>query len=59
LDRRSFGHFFYPCNSPTTPTTNATTPPTNIRIALSVGEPVKKREMSELNDVDAIDTEDE
>jgi hypothetical protein len=33
---------------------DAATPPTNIHIALSVGEPVKKREMSELNDVDAI-----
>jgi hypothetical protein len=30
---------------------DATTPPSNIHIALSVGEPVKKREMSELNDV--------
>src|ERR1700674_611107 len=33
---------------------DATTPPSNIHIALSVGEPVKKREMSEVNDVDAI-----
>jgi hypothetical protein len=33
---------------------DATTPPTNIHIALSVGEPVKKREMSELIDVDAM-----
>jgi hypothetical protein len=41
----------YPRNSPTMPMTNATTPPTSIHIALSVGEPVKKREMSELNDV--------
>jgi hypothetical protein len=31
-----------------------TTPPSNIHIALSVGEPVKKREMSEVNDVDAM-----
>jgi hypothetical protein len=31
----------------------ATTPPTSIHIALSVGEPVKNREMSELNDFDA------
>jgi len=33
---------------------DAATPPTNIHIALSVGEPVKKREMSELNDVVAM-----
>jgi hypothetical protein len=33
---------------------DAITPPSNIHIALSVGEPVKKREMSEVNDVDAI-----
>lgn len=45
---------FYPRNSPTAPTTDATTPPTNIQIALSVGDPVKKREMSEVNDVDAM-----
>jgi hypothetical protein len=44
----------HPRNSPTAPTTDATTPPTNIHIALSVGEPVKKREMSEVNDVDAM-----
>jgi hypothetical protein len=31
----------------------ATTPPTSIHIALSVGDPVKNREMSELNDFDA------
>jgi hypothetical protein len=31
----------------------ATTPPTSIHIALSVGEPAKNREMSELNDFDA------
>src|SRR5262245_47978201 len=36
------------------PTMNAITPPINIQIALSVGEPVKNREMSELNEVDAI-----
>src|ERR1700736_3201939 len=53
LAPNSFGHF-YPRNSPTTPTMDAATPPTNIHIALSVGEPVKKREMSELNDVDAM-----
>jgi hypothetical protein len=33
---------------------DATAPPINIHIALSVGEPVKNREMSELNDVDAM-----
>jgi hypothetical protein len=33
---------------------DATTPPINIHIALSVGEPVKKREMSELSDSDAM-----
>jgi len=33
---------------------DATAPPINIHIALSVGEPVKKREMSELNDVVAM-----
>jgi hypothetical protein len=37
-------------NSPTSPIMIATTPPTSIHIALSVGEPVKNREMSELND---------
>jgi hypothetical protein len=52
-DRFSFGNF-YPRNSPTTPMTDATTPPSNIQIALSVGDPVKKREMSEVNDVDAM-----
>jgi hypothetical protein len=31
----------------------ATTPPTSIHIVLSVGEPVKNREMSELKDSDA------
>jgi hypothetical protein len=31
----------------------ATTPPTSIHIALLVGEPVKNREMSELNEFDA------
>jgi hypothetical protein len=48
-----FGHFYHR-TSPTTPTMDATTPPSNIHIALSVGEPVKKRERSEVNDVDAI-----
>ena len=45
---------FYPRNSPTTPTMDAATPPTSIHIALSVGEPVKKRAMSELNDLAAL-----
>jgi hypothetical protein len=44
---------FDPRNSPTSPIMIATTPPTSIHIALSVGEPVKNREMSELNDFDA------
>jgi hypothetical protein len=42
----AFGHF-HPRSSPTAPTMDAITPPSNIHIALSVGEPVKKREMSE------------
>jgi len=41
-------------NSPTSPITVATAPPTNIHIALSVGEPVKNREISELNDFVAL-----
>ena len=41
-------------NSPTTPTMDRTTPPISIHIALSVGEPVKKRAMSELNDCAAL-----
>src|SRR5881398_2220778 len=45
---------FYPRNSPTTPTMDAATPPTSIHIALSVGEPVKKRAMSELNELAAL-----
>jgi hypothetical protein len=44
---------FDPRNSPTSPIMIATAPPTSIHIALSVGEPVKNREMSELNDFDA------
>jgi hypothetical protein len=44
----------YPRDNPTTPMADATTPPTSIHIALSVGEPVKKREMSEVNDVAAM-----
>jgi hypothetical protein len=44
---------FDPRNNPTSPIMIATTPPTSIHIALSVGEPVKNREMSELNDFDA------
>jgi hypothetical protein len=56
--KRSRGHSktyaFYPRNSTTTPTMDAATPPTSIHIALSVGAPVKKRDMSELNDFDAL-----
>jgi hypothetical protein len=57
--RSSFGYrnvvaHSYPRNSPTTPMADATPPPISIHIALSVGEPVKKREMSELNDVAAM-----
>ena len=44
---------FDPRNSPTSPIMIATTPPTSIHMALSVGEPVKNREMSELKDFDA------
>lgn len=40
--------------SPSSPATVATTPPTNIHIALSVGEPVKKRETSEPSEFDAL-----
>jgi len=47
-------HPFYPRNSPTTPTMDRTTPPISIHIALSVGAPVKKRAMSELNDLAAL-----
>ena len=47
-------HQSYPRNSPTTPTMDAATPPTSIHIALSVGEPVKKRAMSELNELAAL-----
>src|SRR5437870_12376148 len=45
---------FYPRNSPTTPMMDRPTPPTSIHIALAVGEPVKKREISELNDPAAL-----
>src|SRR3990167_6503418 len=41
-------------NSPTNPITVAIAPPTNIHIALSVGEPVKNREISELTDFVAL-----
>jgi hypothetical protein len=37
-------------NRPTSPRTVTTTPPTNIHIDLSVAEPVKNREMSELDE---------
>ena len=43
-----------PRASPTNPATAATTPPTSIHIALSVGEPVKNRETSEPNEFDAL-----
>jgi hypothetical protein len=33
---------------------DAAAPPTSIHIALSVGEPVKKREMSELSEFEAL-----
>lgn len=36
------------------PTIKATAPPINIHIDLSVGEPVKNRETSELKDWDAL-----
>ena len=36
------------------PATAATVPPTTIQMALSVGEPVKNFDKSELNDVDAL-----
>ena len=45
---------FYPRNSPTTPTMDRTAPPISIHIALLVGAPVKKREMSELKDSAAL-----
>jgi hypothetical protein len=43
-----------PNDKPPSPTIIATIPPIIIHIALSVGEPVKKREMSELNDFVAV-----
>src|SRR5476651_1195439 len=46
--------YFDPRASPSSPTTAAAAPPTSIHIALSVGEPVKKREMSEPNEFDAL-----
>jgi hypothetical protein len=39
---------------PTAPVTDAAVPPTSNHIVLSVGEPVKKREMSELSEFDAL-----
>lgn len=45
---------FDPRNKPTSPRTVATTPPTNIHIDLSVAEPVKNREMSELDESYAL-----
>jgi len=46
--------YFDPRASPTSPATVATIPPTSIHIALSVGEPVKNRETSEPNELDAL-----
>ncbi len=43
-----------PRASPTSPMTAAITPAASIYIALSVGEPVKTREMSELSEFDAL-----
>lgn len=45
---------FDPRNSPVSPIRHSTTPPISIHIALSVGEPVKKREMSEPSEFDAL-----
>jgi hypothetical protein len=45
---------FDPRNNPTSPKTVATAPPTNIHIDLSVAEPVKNREMSELDELYAL-----
>src|SRR5579859_5576988 len=44
----------HPRTVPTSPTTAATAPPSNIQIALLVGDPVKKREKSELNELVAL-----
>lgn len=41
-------------NSCAAPIMAATKPPTNIQIALSVGEPVKNRDTSELNEFVAL-----
>jgi len=45
---------FDPRNRPTSPRTVATTPPINIYIDLSVAEPVKNREISELDESYAL-----
>jgi hypothetical protein len=45
---------FDPRNRPTAPRTVATAPLTNIHIDLSVAEPVKNREMSELDELYAL-----
>jgi hypothetical protein len=46
--------FFTVRNVPASPTAVATAPPISIQTALSVGEPVKKRETSELNEFVAV-----
>jgi hypothetical protein len=43
-----------PRKIPANPMTANTDPPTNIQMALSVGESVKKREISELSDCEAL-----
>jgi len=45
---------FDPRSKPTRPKTVATTPPTSIHIDLSVAEPVKNLEMSELDESYAL-----
>jgi len=47
-------HHFFPPSTPKNPTTVATIPPIKSHIALLVGEPVKNRETSELNDLEAF-----
>jgi hypothetical protein len=46
--------FLPPSVKPANPAIPITTPPINIQTALSVGEPVKNRETSELNEVVAL-----
>ena len=45
------GNHFPPRDTPKSPMEAATMPPISIQTALSVGEPVKNRETSELNDL--------